>query len=131
MPEKMFYQEWDFWVSVFTLLLVLVTAKLALETKKLREDSARSIAASESTAKASAASAAIAQAAMHRTLRAYVTVDRIEPRVKTADGNPREVDISVINTGQTPARNLCVGFSVNGSSTIRVRGQSEISNLDA
>lgn len=102
----MFYQDADFWLSAITLLLVLATFWLALETRGLRKDSARSIKASEETAKAASESVKTAQESMQRTLRAYVTVDSIVPRTKTAEGVPREVDISVINTGQTPARHV-------------------------
>ena len=33
-PEKPFYQEWDFWVSLGTLILVLVTAWVAIRRRR-------------------------------------------------------------------------------------------------
>jgi hypothetical protein len=105
-PDKSFYQEWDFWVSFGTLLLAFITGWLAWETRGLRQDSAKAIAASEETARSATASAAIAQAAMERSLRAYVTVERPEPFNQNAAKIPHDVNVTMINTGQTPARKL-------------------------
>lgn len=52
-PEKLFYQEWEFWLVLFTGALAIVTGWLAWETHKLREDSARSIKAAEKSARTS------------------------------------------------------------------------------
>src|SRR5450759_1612362 len=38
-PEKHFYQEWDYWASVFTLLLASATLWVAAETRKMRKSS--------------------------------------------------------------------------------------------
>jgi LEA14-like dessication related protein len=51
-PDKLFYQEWDFWVSAFTLILAGFTLWLALETRGLRKDSAKAIKAARASAKA-------------------------------------------------------------------------------
>jgi hypothetical protein len=98
-PEKAFYQEWDFWLSVITALLAVATFWLALETRGLRIDSAKAIRASEE-------GIAVTRDATARTLRSYITVDEIKPSEKTSQGVPREVDIAVVNTGQTPARTV-------------------------
>jgi hypothetical protein len=37
--EKMFYEEWDFWLSAATLLLAGITGWLALETRQMRQGS--------------------------------------------------------------------------------------------
>jgi len=42
-PEKVFYENWEFWLTVFTFVLGAMTAWLALETRGLRKDSAESI----------------------------------------------------------------------------------------
>jgi hypothetical protein len=120
-PEKSFYQEWDFWVSFGTLLLAFITAWLAWETRGLRKDSAKAIGASEETARSAAASAAIAQAAMERSLRAYVTVERPEPFNQNAAKIPHGVSVSVINTGQTPARKLEKSVYCNGRRRFSLR----------
>lgn len=49
-PEKVFYQEWEFWLTIFTFALAGLTSWLAFETRGLRLDSARSIRAAETTA---------------------------------------------------------------------------------
>jgi hypothetical protein len=38
-PEKHFYQEWDFWVSVGTMALAIATIWLAMETRRMRRGS--------------------------------------------------------------------------------------------
>jgi hypothetical protein len=37
-PEPHFYAQWDFWLSVVTLLLVIVTFLLVLETRRMQLD---------------------------------------------------------------------------------------------
>jgi hypothetical protein len=49
-PEKLFYHEWDFWLTLFTFVLAGMTAWLALETRFLRRDSAESIKAARESA---------------------------------------------------------------------------------
>lgn len=53
LPEKLFYQEWEFWLSLFTFALAVVTGWLALETRGLRKDSAESIKAAQQSAEGS------------------------------------------------------------------------------
>jgi len=48
-PEKLFYENWEFWLSLFTFLLAAMTAWLALETRGLRKDSVESIQAARSS----------------------------------------------------------------------------------
>jgi hypothetical protein len=81
----------------------------------------RNAAASEESAKAAADSIAHARDSMQRTLRPYVTVQEITatrtvetPTISDVDARkvPTEVEIRVINTGQTPACRLEVKYHV-------------------
>lgn len=133
-PEPIFYREWDFWLSVATMLLALITGWLAWETRGLRQDSAKAIRASRNTAKAALAQVNLSKESMHRTLRPYVTIDRITPRQRTSTGIPKEVDVFVINTGQitsqssgNPPLHMAVGPSTNLIRSIL----RKIQNLDA
>jgi hypothetical protein len=101
--EPYWWTQWDFWVSVFTFALALMTGWLAWETRALRKDSAKSIKASNATARAAAASVEVAQEAMRRSLRAYVTVQSVNPSMRDAQQIPRAVELILVNTGQTPA----------------------------
>ena len=38
-PEHLWYMQWDFWLSVFTLLLADATLWLVFETRRLRKGS--------------------------------------------------------------------------------------------
>ena len=42
-PEGRFYAQWDFWVSLGTMLLAMVTAWLALETRRMRRGADRAL----------------------------------------------------------------------------------------
>ena len=68
------FLQWDFWVSFFTLALCAITGVLAWETRKLRKDGAESIAAAKQSAdaaqkssEAALNSARIAEETMRRT----------------------------------------------------------------
>src|SRR5689334_17890141 len=81
------YSQWDFWVSGFTLLLVIATVWLAIETRTMRKDSIKAIEASTESAKsasrgadAAIESVRVAQQSLHLNLCAYVVVDRIEKK---------------------------------------------------
>jgi hypothetical protein len=73
---------------------------------------ARSAAAAEESAKIAEQSIVQAREATQRSLRAYVTIDQILPLDQNADKAPREVSITVVNTGLTPARHLQVHYRV-------------------
>ena len=71
----------------------------------------RNAAAAEASADTAARSIAEAKESMHRSLRAYVTIDEILP-INNLENAPRDISIIVINTGQTPARRLHVLYRV-------------------
>jgi len=74
-PEKLFYQEWEFWLVLFTFALAVVTGWLAFETHELREDSARSITASEESARAALASVNIARQQFDASVQPILTLE--------------------------------------------------------
>src|SRR5713101_442336 len=102
MPEKLFYQEWDFWVTVGTLLLAVATVWLAFETRGLRKDSIKSIKASEQTATAAAESARVA-AEMARHRRAWITIRKHHRECHPKMHIPTHARVWFINSGETPA----------------------------
>jgi hypothetical protein len=118
-----FWAYWDFWVSFFTLGLVLLTGWLAYETRRMRlssdrisrsilENAQRSLAVSEENARAAMASVAVSTESMHRSLRAYVTLGPGDSRDQDNHQIPRMIGIAVINTGQTPASNVEVFYTL-------------------
>lgn len=109
--EPYWWARWDFWASFFTFALAIMTGWLAWETRGLRKDSARSIKASEQTAAAAAESAHLARESMQRSLRAYVTLERIDLRELDNLKIPTRINVCFINTGQTPARRLELFYS--------------------
>src|ERR1700722_12574449 len=67
-PEKLLYQDWEFWLVLFTFALAVMTGWLALETRALRLESARAIGAAEESAKAALAAVEIS----HQQLQANI-----------------------------------------------------------
>jgi hypothetical protein len=82
----------------------------------------RNASAAESSAKVVADSIVQTRESMQKTLRPYVTVFEIKPKETTgysglitnleSGGVPTEVEITVVNNGQTPARQLKVYYDV-------------------
>ena len=106
-PEPLWYAQWDFWVSVGTLILAAVTGWYAWETRRLRKGSDKAVAAAQQSADAAVRGVRLSEESMKHTLRAYVTVKHIEPKLQDpANKMPHQVNICVVNTGQTPARRL-------------------------
>lgn len=104
-PEKAFYTDWEFWLALGTSALAALTGWLALETRKLRQDSARSIAASEQAASAALQNVGIAQSAIQNR-RAWVTVHKLEMIRHSSMNAPVNARVFLINSGQTPAFEL-------------------------
>ncbi len=74
-PEKPFVYEWEFWLVLFTAALAIVTGWLASETHQLREDSVRSIAVSEESARAALASVNIARQQFDASVQPILTLE--------------------------------------------------------
>lgn len=98
-PDVPFYLHGDFWVSVGTMMLAAITGWLAWETRRLRTGADQALAATRESIRQQAEATRMA-------LRPYVTVDEIRVRDRSPHGNPMQVAITVINSGQTPARHL-------------------------
>lgn len=100
-PEKLFYQDWEFWLVLFTLALAVVTGWLAYETRGLRVDSAQAIKAAEKSAESAAADVAIAQQQFEATIQPLVSI-------KITDVKPgptaSRVTIVLRNVGSHPVR---------------------------
>jgi hypothetical protein len=105
--ELTFYQHWDFWLSLFTLLLVVATFLLVLETRSMRTSSDKSmrdmLKHAEVSADAANRSADSTQALVHLGQRAWVTVVRCEPGRSEIDRMLQSVTTPITNTGETPA----------------------------
>ena len=120
--ELPFYAHWDFWVSFFTLLLVIATLLLVLETRKMRQGSDEGVKTMERHAGASAsaarqsAEAAISIARANETMaytgqRAWVTVARYT--LGDLDPSPlmpfkKQLIIEFRNGGKTPAVSVII-----------------------
>ena len=82
----------------------------------------RNASAAEASAKVAADSIVQARESMQKTLRPYVTVFEVKPKETSSysgiitnqesGGVPSEVEITVVNNGQTPARQLKVYYHV-------------------
>lgn len=111
-PEPHFYAQWDFWLSFITLLLVIVTFLLVLETRRMRTSSDASmrdmLKHAEASADAANRSAESAQALVHLGQRAWVTVVRCDPVRGVIGQVPRVVTTYITNTGETPALDVIV-----------------------
>jgi len=106
-PEHAWYAQWDFWVSIGTLIVAAMTGWYAWETRKLRKGSDKAVAAAQQSADAAVRGVEISQASMQHTLRAYVTVKYVQVLSKEHSHRiPYTINICVLNTGQTPARRL-------------------------
>jgi hypothetical protein len=123
-PEHPWYAQWDFWVSVFTLFLVIATLLLVRQTRKVwqrsdlaigelskhAENAAASSKDSADAARKSADAAVrgveLSQESMQRSLRAYVIVEGIEILSRITNEIPSGINVCAMNTGQTPARGL-------------------------
>ncbi len=107
-PEKPFYQEWDFWVSVFTLLLASATLWVAAETRQMRKSSDETM---EEMKKHAAASANAAKAAADATKalvevgqRPWISLNTISPECELLSARPcMSIGITLLNSGKTPA----------------------------
>ncbi|MBL8597723.1 MAG: hypothetical protein JNL14_08295 [Devosia sp.] len=101
----------DSWAQWLMMVFSAVAAAVSLGALHLLS---RTFDETERTAKAAIDANDIARLSNERQLRAYVTVKEI--RVKSfVAGERAEIDIILINTGQTPARNLrCVAGAVPG-----------------
>jgi hypothetical protein len=118
-PEQVWYMQWDFWLSVFTLLLAGATLWLACETRRMRKGSDEAMAnmvqhASHSAKAAGiSADAAVKSAESTKILaeagqRAWITFE--EPLVEAKDTSfpaPVAHIVKVVSTlkncGKTPA----------------------------
>ncbi|MRD48803.1 hypothetical protein [Caenimonas koreensis] len=118
-PAHHWWGEADWWVAVFTGLLCVVTAVLALFTYWLWAGAERSglrqlkmtrhsLNVSRRAADAAAATVAHMQAASAQELRAHVMVDKLALEMI---GTKTHIVITVANYGRTPARNVVVSAS--------------------
>jgi hypothetical protein len=96
--------------------------ELARDTRTALSLAERNASAAESSAKVAADSIVQARESMQKTLRPYVTVLEIKPKETSSYSGiitnlepgvvPTEVEITVVNNGQTPARQLKVHYHV-------------------
>ena len=116
-PELPFYEQWDFWVSIGTMLLAGVTAWLAIETRRIRRGSdeamadmrkyaSDSAAAATTSAKAAEQSADAAKSLVEIGNRAWVALKQIETIVRSTNGLPIRFATTLENGGRSPALEL-------------------------
>jgi hypothetical protein len=112
--DSVWYLQWDFWVSVFTLLLAVGTIWLALETRGMRKGSdkamdemathaAASARAAEKSADATRALAEIGQ-------RAWISVKSVYVLGDLAEQNLLALRVTMLNSGNTPGLVTHIGF---------------------
>ena len=107
-PESVFYTQWDFWVSIFTFALAVMTGWLALETRRLRKEAdATSKAQRQYVEKTALANEALAKANFVGQ-RAWLIVPVAEiaqkiPESYSGEGLPWDIVVPVLNAGRTPA----------------------------
>ena len=111
-PEKPWYQNWELWVSVCTLLLACATIWLALETRRMRKGSEGAMKGMERHA-ADSASAARLSAEATKTLveigqRPWVSLNAISVESHLTGNLCMVIGITLLNTGQTPAQEVAV-----------------------
>jgi hypothetical protein len=96
----------------------------AEDTASALELSERSADAAEKSASYAAQSIEVGRESMYRSLRAYVTIDNVEPAewmnfLKTSpdilgsDKMPEHALVTVVNTGQTPARHVEIQYNMD------------------
>jgi hypothetical protein len=125
-PDVLWYMQPDLWTGIFTLLLAVATFWLGWETRGLRKDSLRAIAAAERTVGAAIRGVDASEESMRRTLRAYVTVGSVEALGQDIRQVPRSVRISVANTGQTPASGQEVFYTLKVVGALPLRFDNNI-----
>jgi hypothetical protein len=109
-PEARFYSQWDFWLSIFTLLLVVATLLVVFETHRMRTSSDTSMREmlqhAEASAGAANASAEAAQALVNLGERAWVTVREYAGSWSNYNDLVWHVKVVLTNSGHTPALNV-------------------------
>jgi len=109
--EPIWYMEWDFWVSAFTLALVVVTFMLVLETRKTRRSSDKAMVEmlrhAETSASAAMASAKSTQALVEVGQRPWVSLRSMYLQAEISQFQ-RAVTLytTLRNSGTTPALHL-------------------------
>lgn len=114
MPSELpFYEQWDFWVSIGTLLLAGVTGWLAVETRRIRRGSDEAMAdmrryaavsadAATASAKAAEQSTAAAKALLEVGNRPWLTASQIQVLARTVTGLPETLVTTLENGGRSP-----------------------------
>lgn len=96
----------------------------AEETARALELAERNAAAAERSANYAAQSIEVGRESMYRSLRAYVTIEQIEPAewmgfskaapgILGCDKMPEHALVTVVNTGQTPARHVQIQYNMD------------------
>jgi hypothetical protein len=107
--ESIWYMQWDFWVSAFTLALVLATLFLAWETRKMRRGSDAAMAEmlkhAETSANAAMASAKATQALVEVGQRPWISMRSMYLQAEVGQFH-RAVTLYTTfrNSGATPAQ---------------------------
>ena len=108
-PERHFYTQWDFWLTVATMALVAVTVWLVIETHRMRTSSDTSMREmlrhAEASADAATLSAETGRLALELSERADVLVDKIELTDPNAIAQSN-VALTLKNFGRTRAIDL-------------------------
>jgi hypothetical protein len=123
-PEAHFYAQWNFWLSVFTLLLVVATFLLVLETRSMRTSSDTSMRdmlkhaeASADAARRSANAAEVSADASKKSVelgnRAWVHLSALSMPDGSDLKQPYNVAYTIVNAGSTPAFDLTVTPALN------------------
>lgn len=110
----------DWWVAWATVALALVTLGLAIytgllfrEAKLARRDAKQSLDIATKDAEAAVKSVEFARESMVRNLRAYITVENVHADIgnHARSGRLYSFNIVILNTGQTPARDVTVKYA--------------------
>jgi hypothetical protein len=118
-PEAPFYAQWDFWLSVVTMLLVIVTFLLVLETRRMRTSSDTSMReilkhaeasadAASRSAKAAETSADTSRTSVELRNRAWVHLSALSTPEGPYLKETYNVAYNIVNAGSTPAFDLTV-----------------------
>jgi hypothetical protein len=112
--DKPFYLLWDFWLSVFTLVLAVGTIWIALETRSMRKGSDKATAEmakhAEASARAAEKSADATKALAETGQRAWISIKSAYLRQNLADLNVLDIAVTLLNTGNTPGLVTHVSF---------------------
>lgn len=134
-PEKLFYQEWDFWVSIGTMLLALATIWLALETRRMRRGSDKAMGElakhAENAAKASLEQAKDTRTALEIATRNAAASERLAEANETLAISGYRGWLVVVKAPFSTVHNSDGGVTVVGGVHFRNCGRTPCSGIGA